>query len=114
MELPPDGKDGHHVTQLDSQIFDHLDLALLCRLFSECCATALASPSIPATEREALRLRIGKSLTRHLVLGERDPETLKQTALQEAFLPTPVEAGFPGWPSCSWPRALPPPRDISP
>jgi hypothetical protein len=64
MELPPDGKDGHHVTQLDSQIFDHLDLALLCRLFSECCATALASPSIPATEREALRLRIGKSLTR--------------------------------------------------
>lgn len=96
-------------TQPDSQISDHLDLALLCRLFSECCAT-LASPSISAAEREALRLRIGKSLTRHLMHGERDPETLKQTALQEAFLPTPESSM---WPSCSWPRALPHQRDIS-
>ena len=89
-------------TQATSQIFDHLDLALLCRLFSECCSTALAAPSISAAEREALRLRIGRSLTRSLVHGERDPEMLKQIALQEAFLPTPAEAVSPVWPSCSW------------
>jgi len=100
-------------TQPDAQIYDHLDLALLCRLFSECCATALASASISGAEREALRLRIGKSLTRHLMHGERDPETLKQTALQEAFLPTPIETESPVWPSCSWPQALPPACDIS-
>src|SRR5262245_61472487 len=74
------------------QICDQLDLVLLCRLFSECCATALALSSISTSEGEALRLRIGKSLTRSLMGGERDPETLKQIALKAAFLPTPAPA----------------------
>ena len=82
-------------TRTDSEVFEHLDLALLCRVFSECSQTALASPSITAPEREALRLSIARSLTRSLVRGERNSERMKQTALEEAVLPLLVaKAGY--------------------
>jgi hypothetical protein len=70
-------------------IFDPLDLALLCRLFSQCCetSTSCTPASMTGSEMDDFRVRIAKSLIRSLAKGERDPEILKHIALQEALLP---------------------------